>query len=424
MVIGSLTSASVLFKIGVTDALGALTYTGRIEGSLFLIAAILETVTAIAVFDHWGKRRLTYSGAIILVGVTISLLVSLLLLSVQIYGGEYTHYLWLWLALLIWSAWALRRLEPHHILKEITHPKSLAVGAVVSAFFVASNFAYTQVYIPYASPVQARVIAKLGTPSMNQKRTILYLPVELHYQNSGKVGFTLLGSQYSVYGRTAKFVERPNRLTEWKDDMEKEPMSDLYRHTEVQGRNLISAGEFFRAGNSLDPDQEFVEKKIVEFPAGAEYDSIEVVASATAIRTDRGDLDDVDYSIPYYSWDTASAGRKHLYDAPGWVAQPGDEYIAHHAQIHYGSEILNMTRKPRYVTYWRVIRKEFSGANPENENDFTEPYNALTISELHEEAREPSTSDYDELYDRYGLQETYSPWLRESLPALLKAAGR
>ncbi|MFF8430910.1 hypothetical protein ACF07Y_38400 [Streptomyces sp. NPDC016566] len=420
MAIGSLTSAWVLFKIGVTDTLGALTYTGRIEGSLFLVAAILEIIATIAVFDHWGKRRLTSSGIMVLVGVSISLLVSLLLLSVQIYGGEYTHYLWLWLAILLWSAWALGQLEPHRILKEITHPKSFAVGAVVSAVFVASNFAYTQVYLPYASPVQARVIAKLGTPSLNQKRTILHLPVELHYQNSGKVGFTLLSSQYSVYGRTVKFNERANGPKEWKNDMAREPMADLYRHTEVQGRNLLSAGEFFRAGNSLDPDQEFTEKKVVELPAGSEYDSIEVTASATAIRADRGDLG-VDYSTPHYSWDITSLDGKHLYDAPDWVAQPGDEYISHHARIYYGSEILNMTRKARYVTYWRVIPKEFSGANPEN--DLTEPYGELTISELHQEAREPSNSDYDELYSRYGLQDTYSPWLRESLSALLKAAG-
>ncbi|MFE9454712.1 hypothetical protein [Streptomyces sp. NPDC006739] len=403
-----------------TDALGALTYTGRIEGSLFLIAAILEIITAAVVFDHWGKRRLPYSGIITLVGVFVSLLVSSLLLSVQIYGGEYTHYLWLWIGLFIWSAWALMRLEPNHILKRITHPKSFAAGAVVSALLVASNFAYTQVYLPYASPVQARVVAKLGTPCLNNKHTILYLPVELHYQNSGKVGFTILGSQYSVYGRTAQFNERPNGLQEWKNDMVREPMSDLYRHTGVQGRDLISAGEFFRAGRSLDPDQEFVERKVVELSAGAKYDSIEVTASATAIREDRGDLD-ADYYIPNYSWDTASVDGKHLHDAPLWVAQPGDEYISHHARIHYDSEVLNITRKPRYVTYWWVIPKKFSGANPEN--DLTAPHGEVTISELHQEVREPSNSDYDELYNRYGLQDTYSPWLRESLPALLKAAG-
>ncbi|GHD68818.1 hypothetical protein GCM10010317_073750 [Streptomyces mirabilis] len=417
--IGLLAAACVLLKIGVTDALGALTYAGRVEGSSFLVAALVEGIAAISVFDFWRKRRLKYSGAVILVGVSIALSADLLMISVHIYGWEYTHYLWLWLALLLWALWALRKLEPRQILKGISHPKGFTIGAGASAIFIAANLAYTQVYLPYASPVQARVIAKLGTPHLNQKHTVLYLPIELHYQNSGKVPFVVLGGQYWVYGRVAKFSEKPNGMKEWKNDLAREPMSDLYRHSEVLGRNLIGAGEFFRPGNWLDFDEEFVERKVVALPVDANYDTIEVTAAATAIRADRADLGP-DYWMPQYSWDTKSRDGRHLYDAPNWVAKPGDEYISRHARIYYGNEILNITRKPRYVTYWWVIPKEFAGANPESDN--TGPYAQVTIAMVNQEAREPSSSDYDKLYKRYGFQDAYSPW-RGSLAALLKAAG-
>lgn len=418
--IGFLAVVCLLLKIGAADTLGALTYAGRVEGSSFLVASLLVGTAVVSVFDYWRKRQLRYSGAVILVGVSIALSVDILLLSVQIYGGEYTHYLGLWLALLFWALWVLRKLEPQNILKEISHPKGLTIGAAASAVFVAANLAYTQIYLPYASPVMARVTAKLGTPQLDQKHTVLYLPVELHYQNSGKVSFVILGSQYSVYGRTANFSEKPNGMKEWKSDITREPMSDLYRNTEVQGRDLIGSGEFFRVGNWLDPGDEYVETKIVALPVGAGYDTIEVTAAATAMRADRGSLSD-DYSTPQYSWDITSRDGRHLYDAPSWVAYPGDEYISHHARIYYGNEILNMTRKPRYVTYWRVIPKEFVGINPEADN--TGPYNELTIVTANQEAREPSNSDYDKLYNRYGLLDTYSPWMRESLTGLIKAAG-
>ncbi|MEV6016483.1 hypothetical protein [Streptomyces sp. NPDC051997] len=418
--VGFLAVLCLLLKIGVTDTFGALTYTGRIEGSSFLVAASLVGGATIGALDYWRKRQLKYSGVLVLVGTCVALLVDLLLLSVQVYGGEYTYQLWLWLVLLFWALWVLRKLGPRDAIKGVPHPKGLTIGAVVSAVFVAANLAYTQVYLPYASPVLARVAAKLGTPRLNRKHTILYLPVEIHYQNSGKVGFIILGSQYWVYGRTEKFTDKPNGMKEWKEDLAREPMFELYRHTEVQGRNLIGSGEFFRAGNWLEPDQEFVEKKVVALPVGADYGSIEVTATATAMRADRGSLS-VDYSVPQYSWDTASSDARHLYDAPGWVANPGDEYIARHARIYYGNEVLNMTRKPRYVTYWRVIPQKLVGVNPEA--DTTGPYGELAIATANQEDREPSNSDYDKYYSRYGLQDTYSPWVREPLPALIKAAG-
>ncbi|MFD3468151.1 hypothetical protein ACFWWM_17625 [Streptomyces sp. NPDC058682] len=62
MMIGLLVSGAVLFRMGLTDTLGALTFGGRVMGVVFLLAALVEAVAAAAVLDHWGKRVTRYAG--------------------------------------------------------------------------------------------------------------------------------------------------------------------------------------------------------------------------------------------------------------------------------------------------------------------------------------------------------------------------
>ncbi|MFB6516457.1 hypothetical protein [Streptomyces sp. NPDC056401] len=57
MMLGLLVSAAVLFRVGLTDTLRALTFGGRVMGVVFLAGALVETVAAAAVFDYWGDSR-------------------------------------------------------------------------------------------------------------------------------------------------------------------------------------------------------------------------------------------------------------------------------------------------------------------------------------------------------------------------------
>lgn len=107
MVLGLLVSAAVLFRVGLTDTLGALTFGGRVMGVVFLLAALVEAVAAAAVLDHWGKRATRYAGQCVLLGVVVVAVTSLMFLILQWEGGYRAGLFGLWVALVAWSGWAL-----------------------------------------------------------------------------------------------------------------------------------------------------------------------------------------------------------------------------------------------------------------------------------------------------------------------------
>nr|WSX47904.1 hypothetical protein OG409_02420 [Streptomyces sp. NBC_00974] len=79
---GLLASMLLLAHTGVVDAMGALTFSGRLTGVLLVLSGAVQGVAAAAVFDSWGKRTLRYSGALVLLGVLIAVATEALLLTV------------------------------------------------------------------------------------------------------------------------------------------------------------------------------------------------------------------------------------------------------------------------------------------------------------------------------------------------------
>ncbi|MBT2391540.1 hypothetical protein J7E87_19400 [Streptomyces sp. ISL-1] len=411
MAAGLLITAGVLGRIGKTDISEALTYGGRVAGATFLFAGAVEVIAAIAVFDYLGKRRWVYSGAAVLIGVVIALAVNTLLLFMQIDAGEYTHYAWIWPTVLLWSFWALWKVNPRQVWRQSPHPRKVAIGAAVTALIAIANLIYSQVYIPYSNPITMRMVVNFGKPQLNAERTVLYLPMTVSVKNSGKVPFYILGSLYEVYGRSADFTEKARGMKDWKGDLQ--AGGDVERNIKVLGRELISFGAIMvdESGSFLEAGDEFREDKIVSISATSEFDSIDGSAQAVVLRKDRGTL-----SSDYVDSATASwyDDLSHAEDAPKWVAQAGDEYIKFHARLRYSTEILNVTRRPRYVTLWRVAHK-----SPDVK--FDEYGNIIaTISLKGEEGREPSALEWEETSESYGLFWMYSGTVRESFAALVK----
>ncbi|MFF8024858.1 hypothetical protein ACFZDJ_27920 [Streptomyces sp. NPDC007896] len=155
MALGLLASASVLFRVGSTDAFNALAYGGRVMGVAFLTAALVEAVATLAVCDYWGKRVLRYSGAAILVGVGTVTVTNLMFLFTQIQGRSYTPFLWLWITLVLWAAWAFWLLTRQKARQGVPHPKGVALSVVVSGVAGIASLAYSQMYVPYSTPVSA-----------------------------------------------------------------------------------------------------------------------------------------------------------------------------------------------------------------------------------------------------------------------------
>lgn len=107
--LGLLMSAAVLFYAGSKDAANALAYSGRVVGVVFVVASLVEWGAALAVIDYWGTRALRYSGTAVLIGVGSVAVTDLMFLITQIQGRSYTAFLWLWIGLALWAAWAQSR---------------------------------------------------------------------------------------------------------------------------------------------------------------------------------------------------------------------------------------------------------------------------------------------------------------------------
>ncbi|CAL9676203.1 hypothetical protein SUDANB105_07902 [Streptomyces sp. enrichment culture] len=152
MALGLLTSASVLSCVGVKDAFNALAFGGRVMGAFFMAAALVEVVAALALWDYWRTRVLRYSGEAVLMGVGSVTGTNLMFMVIQIEGGDYTRFLWLWIGLGIWSIWALWTLTRQKIWQKIPNPKSVAISAVVSGIVGAAGLTYSQMYVPIQFP--------------------------------------------------------------------------------------------------------------------------------------------------------------------------------------------------------------------------------------------------------------------------------
>ncbi|MFE1557692.1 hypothetical protein ACFW6V_22265 [Streptomyces sp. NPDC058734] len=409
MAVGLLVTAGALGKIGKTDVSDALTFGGRVAGATFLLASVVEIIAAICAFDYLGKRRWVYSGAVVLVGVTIALALNALLLAMQIDAREYSHYAWIWPTLLVWAFWALRKISPRQVWRQSPHPRKVATGAAVAGLISIGNLLYSRVYVPYSSPLALDIAVKFGEPQLNAKRTVLYVPMTVNVKNTGKVPLYILGSLYRVYGRSADFTEKARGMTEWKADVQ--AGNSVERNTKVMGSDLISSGEVMvgSGGSFMEPGDAGSEEKILAIPANSEFDSIDGAAEVVVMRMDRATLS-VDFmSSGTTSWDDSLS---HATDAPKWVADPGDEYLKYQARVYYSNEILNATRRPRYATIWWVFNKTADGRQYS--------YLMATISLKNEEGREPSARDSQETSTSYGLYFITSATAREPFAALVK----
>ncbi|CAM5451484.1 hypothetical protein [Streptomyces avidinii] len=409
MAAGLLITAGVLGKIGETDVSDALTFGGRAAGATFLFAGAVEAIAAISTFDYLGKRRWVYSGAAVLIGVVIALALNALLLVMQIDAREYTHYAWVWPTALVWSFWALWKINPQQVWNTSPHPKKVATGAAVAGLISLGNLLYSRVYVPYSSPLTLDLVVKFEEPKLNAKGTVLYVPMTVTVKNNGKVPLYILGTLYRVYGRSAAFTEKTRDIADWKTDIQ--AGESVERNTRVMGRELISSGEAMEdsGGSSLESGDTVVEEKILTIPADSEFDLIEGVAEAVVIRTDRATLSPDFISSGTTSWNESLS---HVEDAPKWVADPGDEYLKYQARLYYSNEILNATRRPRYATIWWVTH-----TSPDTQKSYLQ----ATISLKNEEGRRPSALDWQETSTGYGLYFFTSGTAREPFAALIKA---
>lgn len=352
MIVGLLAASAVLVFLGQADVNHALTYSGRLIGSFLLTAGITAFLAAISVAlgGRLGRRA---KSVIALLGVLATLSANLLLLSFQI--GEYAPWLWLWLGLIVWSCWALwDLLHRQRAWDDIPRPRNIAAVVSVTAIIAVANFGYAQIYEPYVTPVTVTAAAKFGTPHTD--KGVIRVPLVVKFENSGKVAAHVLGATYEVLATTWTSIhDKPKSLPQWMDDLEFRDSGDLQTYTDKATDYVIGFGMVLQPGYWLNPGEKVAEERVVELPA-QEYRAIKAQSEVIFLRKDRMSLG-VESPQPVYSW--SKAGGK----APDWVTSsagsPRDsEYVKYSMPVKYGSQLLNLIRRPRVATVWWMLGTE------------------------------------------------------------------
>ncbi len=399
--------------LGLADVSNALTYAGRVNGVLFLAAAVLEIAALVALLNLRQHGTGKVPSALVLVGVLVCLLANLVLFVLQLDGRRYTPYLWIWVLLLVWSLWALWCLHHIEVWSHIPHARGIAVGVVVTGVLAVANFTYTQIYQPYTSTAMLTSTIEFGKATKTDGA--VSLPVRVRTRNPGKVGVYVLGSLYQVSGRKKSFVAAPRQAKAWLQDINSRQW-DLMRYTDVhdEGYELLAQGPFIgRAGPVpvLEPGAELVTERVIQFPVSGAYELLSATANVAYLRKDRAKIIDNYTESGRSSWT-----RKYIYGsanvAPNWVAEPGINTFRFRSRITHSNALLEKTRPPHHVTLWWVLRE------PGAESQFGSDLRAVIGTKQVEKA-EPTAAEVRRMRDRYGLANAPSGILQKTMAELL-----
>ncbi|WP_369258365.1 hypothetical protein [Streptomyces sp. R35] len=394
MAAGLLTAGGVLARFGLKDVSEALSFAGRMSGFFGLVVALLMFTAAVAAFDFWGNHRIRGSGAFVLVAALLVLIINTSLLAMQIRGGEYTHWLIAWIIFVAWSIWALwMLLHRERILQEIRTPRVFAAGALLTALLPLASFGYSQIYVPYSTPMLVSVTAEFEKPIPNEATGGTALPLRLTLKNAGVVPAYVPQSIYSVNSQFEMTSEREESADDWLADADS-GYPIVRRNFQVLGSTVIEAGTIFPSQSIfwLEPGDIQTIERIIQLPRDIKYQTVTASAFAILVRKDRVSLDDPETEA---SWNLS---HKHISEAPGWVAGRGTDFIKQTFPLHEGNSLTSATRKPKYIAAWWVLQKptkvDLSGA----------PYFMLTIaSSESDENAEPKERDWNTFLSRYGL---------------------
>ncbi|MEW2622302.1 hypothetical protein [Streptomyces sp. NPDC048106] len=344
MMLGLVASAVLNVMIGWPDASGALTFTQRITGALFVLSGLVQAAAAVSVIDYWGKRQARISGAIVLLGVLISLGTDSLLFLMWFEEREYTPYMLAFMPLLCWSLWALLLLVREKSWKGLPQPRKFAAGVFVSALLTALSLTYSTMYQPAVAPMRFQLKAEFGTARADRERPFVQVPLKLSVKNTGEVSVYIVINDFTVYGRTAKYSERGTLVTEqWKKSFETgETREEAELHVDQLEYTAISSGRFYEAGEVLGSGQEDARVHVFEIPRNVRYDLLHVDLQITYMRKDRGRIDVREFGKPHPSWIKGSPYSCH----PSLCG----ETLTYHGRVRHNNNLVNVTRKPRYVT--------------------------------------------------------------------------
>lgn len=330
----------LLISIGQVDAFRSPYIVNRMSGFLLMAGGAVQGIAVIAAMDFVGKRSWSYSGALVLAGVLISLLSDGLLLALWATKKEFrTPLLPVFVAVLVWTLWVAWFILRQRAWRGTPHPRSIAVGFMITSALTAANLVKTSWYEPSVAPVFVAASAKFGKATIEGAH--VHVPVVFKVKNTGKVPAYIPISIYWVIGRQITHTPADTAEKTWKQEMESGQDFDLY--AEPPKSTMISAGELLRAGGYVDPGSEFEVRKIVTFPSNAPFTALETRTEIRTLRKDKATLPS-GVEVDGYSWKPGEG-------APRSCEEPPDCYgfVYYTGHIENSNNLINVTRMPRYL---------------------------------------------------------------------------
>ncbi|MHC3394457.1 hypothetical protein ACLQ2E_34140 [Streptomyces lavendulocolor] len=340
--VGLLGSLALHTAIGWADTSGALTFPQRLVGILFLMAAVVQAIAVPAVVDYWGRQRVKLSGALILLGVLMTLATTSLLLFLWLQEREFIPGLIAFISLWLWSLWALCMLIHDRVWRGIPHPKKFAAGVTVTALLTSVSLGYSIIYKPITAPVHFTLKAEFGTPSTDVDSPYIHVPLKFSATNSGGIPVYLVVDDYVVDGYTAEFSRSGQGMKEWKTG---NLTTEAEQYASKVDYETIASGQFQGPGSTLDAGEEYKLEKVITLPKNTSYETLDATLGFAFLRQDRGKIDSA-FGIPRPSW-VKSEGNYYC------RSKGCGEYLVYHGRIRHNTSLINMTRKSRYVTaFW------------------------------------------------------------------------
>ncbi|WP_206310822.1 hypothetical protein [Streptomyces sp. A1547] len=346
MLVGLLGSLALHTVIGAADAFGALTFAQRLVGVLFLLAGAVQGIALPAVVDYWGRRQIRVSGALVLLGVLITLGTTTLLLFLWLQEQEFIFTVLIFFTLWLWSLWSLHTLIRERVWRGIPHPRRFAAGVTATALLSALSLGYSSVYQPLVAPYHFVLKAEFGIPQTDAHSPYIHIPLKLYAKNDGGIPVYIVVDDYTVWGHVAEFAESADGMKEWRRGDEGEWLAEAEAfESKVSNENLAS-GQFQGPGSTLDSGEEFRMEKVITLPKDTKYETLNAILQLNVLRQDRGKIDDDFFNNYKLSWVKAS-GR--YYCPPSECG----EHVIYHGRVRYNNNLINVTRKPRYVAaFW------------------------------------------------------------------------
>ncbi|MFJ8020429.1 Yip1 family protein [Streptomyces sp. NPDC096311] len=403
MAAGLLTGGGILSWFGLKDVSEALSFAGRTTGFSALVVALVLFLAVVAACDYWGGRSFRASGMFVLAAVLLVLIINAGLLAMQIEGRELTNWLIAWIALIAWSGWALWvLLRREKVWKDIPAPRAFAVGALATALLAFGNFAYSQVYLPYSTPLLVSVTAEFEKPVANGATGGTTVPLRLTLKNGGKVSAYVPQSIYVVQGQYEDTSQVAGTRKNWLYGASNGVVRDNFQ---IKGATVIENGMIFYPGTDtwLDPGETRTVDRVIRLPKDVKYQTLMAYAEAILVRKDRVSLDTPGVQK---SWDESSL--KHISDAPEWVrgdAPSSVDFLKWTFPLREGSYLTAATRRRKQLTTWWVLQN---------------PNIAVTVSPLRGENVRPTARDMSTLLARYGLESIDSGFAEMPMEAVMK----